>query len=381
VHASTPLPGDPAAFLDEDALRPRLRAELERAVRSRLPPAGEPVAVTLSGGIDSSAVAALARRLHEGRVLAWSVWFGPEHASELEFSALVAAHLGAEHRVLELPAATILHHLDGTVALLGKPNGDPLTVPNALLFRDAAAHAGVVLNGEGGDPCFGGPKNLPMLLSELFDGVAQAAPPDGRARAYLRAHLKCLDDLDELVRPELRASFSTAALEADVTAAFADPRWGAFVNKLMALNVRYKGGHHILPKVEQLSAPFGVLPRSPLFDPTVVARAFTVPAQLKLRGTVEKYLFKQAVADLLPARILERPKSGMMVPVEAWFTGPLREAARARLLDGLDRWGLFRRDYLERLLARRLPGLRPRHGVKLWLLLTLEAWLRQVVGS
>lgn len=80
--------------------------------------------------------------------------------------------------------------------------------------------------------------------------------------------------------------------------------------------------------------------------------------------------------DLLPPEIVARPKSGMMVPVEAWFRGPLLPQAKQRLLDGLRQHHLFRPDYLERLLQGRLGGLRPRHGAKIWLLLTLESWLR-----
>jgi asparagine synthase (glutamine-hydrolysing) len=152
----------------------------------------------------------------------------------------------------------------------------------------------------------------------------------------------------------------------------------------MAINVALKGGHHILPKVDALSAPFGVRPRSPLFARPVVEMAFAIPPQLKLRGSVEKYLLKESVRDLLPPAILERPKSGMLVPVEGWFAprgGPLHGHARQRLLDGLTGWGLVRRPWLERLLAGRLGGLRPRHGAKTWLLVTLEAWLRTVVGT
>ena len=67
--------------------------------------------------------------------------------------------------------------------------------------------------------------------------------------------------------------------------------------------------------------------------------------------------------------------------VKAWFRGPLLPHARERLLDGLTRWNLFERAYLEQLLAGKLPGLRPRHGAKIWLLVTLEAWLRTVIGS
>ncbi|HZO25106.1 MAG TPA: asparagine synthase-related protein, partial [Chloroflexota bacterium] len=126
---------------------------------------------------------------------------------------------------------------------------------------------------------------------------------------------------------------------------------------------------------------FGVVPRAPLFDRAVVELAVSAPPQLRLRGSVEKFLLKQAVRDLLPLSIVERPKSGMLVPVEAWFRGPLLATARERLLDGLGPYHLFERAYLERLLAGRLGGVRPRIGQKIWLLVTLEAWLRTHLGG
>jgi asparagine synthase (glutamine-hydrolysing) len=258
--------------------------------------------------------------------------------------------------------------------MLSDPIGDPLTVPNALLFREAAEEVSTVLTGEGGDPCFGGPKNLPMLLAELYSGEAEA-----RERSYLRAHLKCYDDLDRMLTPAVQAALADSPLEGRLGPHFSDPRWRSLVTKLQAINVIYKGGHHILPKVDALSAPFGVRPRSPLFDRAVVELAFAIPPQLKLHGSVEKYLLKQAVRDLLPREIVDRPKSGMLVPVEAWFRGPLLPQARERVLDGLAPFGLFQREYLERLLRGRLGGLRPRHGAKIWLLVTLEAWLRTVL--
>ena len=367
---------------DEEECRRRLRARLEEAVTRQLP-AGEAVGAFLSGGIDSSLVVALARRRHDKPVLTYSVSFGPGYPNELPWSSLVADHCGTDHRIVELSPAVVLRHLDDAVGMLPKPIGDPLTVPNALLFREAAAEVGVVLTGEGGDPCFGGPKNQQMLLAELLgDGAnPDAGDPLARERAYLRAHQKCYDELDTMLVDDVRAALAEAPLEARLGPSFADSRWPRFVTRLMALNVTLKGAHHILAKVEALSAPFGVLPRSPLFARPIVEAAFGVPPRLKLRGSVEKYLLKQAVRDLLPPAILERPKSGMLVPVEAWFQGPLLGEARTRLLDGLAPAGLIRRTYLERLLAGRLGGLRPRRGAKIWLLVTLEAWLRTVLGA
>jgi asparagine synthase (glutamine-hydrolysing) len=363
----------------EEDLRQRLRRELEGAVIRRLPQ-GEKVGAFLSGGLDSSLVVALAKQWHGQEVITYSVSFGPEYRNELPFSSLVAQHCGTTHRIVELSPKVILHHLDETIALHSDPIGDPLTVPNSLLFREASAEVGVVLNGEGGDPCFGGPKNLPMLLAELYGDITGTEDEKlARERSYLRAHLKCFDDFDRALSPRMKEAIAAQPIEASLTPLFADPSWRTFVGKLMAFNLFLKGAHHILHKVDEVSAPFGMLARAPLFDQRVAEVAFRAPPQLKLKGSVEKYLLKRAVEDVLPREIIDRPKSGMLVPVEGWFQEPLLPEARARLLDGLKQWELFDRVWLERLLNGKLGGLRPRHGVKIWLLITLEAWLRKVL--
>lgn len=356
------LPASPAHAEPEETLRRHLRSTLEDAVERALP--DEDVCVTLSGGIDSSLVTALAARRR--RVTALSISFGEGHRNELEFSAAVARHVGAEHVVVTVTPEDVRRRFDDAVGALSEPNGDPLTVPNLLLFE--AAPRRVVLNGEGGDPSFGGPKNAPMLLSDLYGD-------DGIEDAYLRAHQKCWDELPELLGP------GPYGVERLVTPWFEDPRWTSYLDRLMAINVAWKGAWHILPKVDSLAGVAGKVPRSPLFDRRVVELAFALPARMKRNGSVEKYLLKEAVRDLLPPAVVDRPKSGMMVPVEAWFDGPLRAWARERLLDGLTAWDLVDRRYVERLVGKGTGGLRPRRGVKIWLLLTLEAWLRTVIGK
>jgi asparagine synthase (glutamine-hydrolysing) len=228
------------------------------------------------------------------------------------------------------------------------------------------------------------------LLAELLELDGEDGDPYARAKSYLRAHQKLYDELPSMLRPELAAALASHELEQLVQVWLADPgrdavggvdkhRWPSLLDKLMAINVAFKGAHHILPKVDHLSFGSGVCPRSPLFDRRIVELSFAIPAALKRRGAIEKHLLKEAVRDLLPLAIVERPKSGMMVPVEAWFRGPLRKLAEERLIDGLGSWDLIEPRYLRDLCAFKLGGLRPRHGVKIWLLLTLEAWLRTVL--
>ncbi|MEU3255101.1 asparagine synthase-related protein [Streptomyces sp. NPDC006997] len=358
-----------------------LRALLEEATARRLP-AAEAVGVLLSGGIDSSLVTALAAKLHGHPVHTYSISFGGELPNELGYSGLVAAHCHTRHRVLTVSGTAVAARLADTAALLDSPVGDPLTVPN-LLLAEAVAGDGLttVLNGEGGDPVFGGPKNLPMLVQEMHAGSPGAAGTpwyEDRATAYLRSYRKCWTDLPRLLTPDaLDALGSAPAPQRFVAPYLTGPdRMPHLLNQLLHCNLRTKGAHHILTKVERLTASQGLEGRAPLFDRRVVDHAFAVPPTLKLRGTVEKWVLKEAVRDLLPATVVDRPKSGMRVPVQQWLGGPLRELAGDLLLGrAARRRGLFRPDTV-RTWMRGEGTLLPRQGGKLWLLLTLELWLR-----
>ncbi|OKJ13643.1 asparagine synthetase B family protein [Kitasatospora sp. CB01950] len=354
-----------------------LRELLERAVARRLPD-GQDVAVLLSGGVDSSLVTALAARLHDRPVHTYSISFGNELPNELGYSGLVAAHCGTRHRVLTVPGEQVAARLADTVALLDSPVGDPLTVPN-LMLAEAVAGDGlaVSLNGEGGDPVFGGPKNLPMLVFEL---LRDDASEQARAEAYLHTYRKCWEDLPVLLTGEALAELDALGPDTHprrhVAPYLTDRRMPSLIDQLLHCNLRTKGAHHILTKVERLTASQGIQGRSPLFDRQVVDHAFATPPTLKLRATEEKWILKEAVRDLLPDTVTYRPKSGMRVPVQQWLRGPLAELTGDLLLGPTARArGLFRADTVETWMHG--GGLLlPRQGGKLWLLLTLELWLR-----
>ncbi|MGY4100218.1 asparagine synthetase B family protein [Nocardia sp. R16R-3T] len=362
---------DPRAAADH-ALE--LRGLLEDAVARRLP-VGEPVGVLLSGGIDSSLVTALAAKMHDQRVRSYSISFGGTTPNELAYSGLVATHCDTDHRVLTVSGETVASRLARTVSLLDCPVGDPLTVPNLMLAEAVAADGiRVVLNGEGGDPVFGGPKNLPMLIFELSrDDPA----PDARALAYLDSYRKCYGDLPVLLSPDVLTALADAPPLTDLVAPYLHQgRMTSLLNQLLHTNLRTKGAHHILTKVERLTAASGLEGRAPLFDRAVIDHAFRVPGRYKLAGTSEKWILKQAVRDLLPATIVDRPKSGMRVPVQQWLSVPLRELGHDLLLGSSARArGLFRTDTIGSWL-RGEGALLPRQGGKLWLVLSLELWLR-----
>lgn len=177
----------------------RLRSLLDQVVQEYLPQ-GEPVGAFLSGGLDSSCITALAAKFHNSPVHTYSIHFGSDCPNELEFSSLVAEHCQTQHHILEITPNQMWEQLPETLAYLDDPIGDPLTVPNLLIGRLAREAVRVVLNGEGGDPCFGGPKNQPMLLNNLYGSVTNQ--PDF-LEAYLISFQKCALDLPQLLKPEI----------------------------------------------------------------------------------------------------------------------------------------------------------------------------------
>jgi asparagine synthase (glutamine-hydrolysing) len=344
----------------------QLRSHLDQVVQDSLPEA--PVGVFLSGGLDSSAITALAAKFHNYPVHTYSTHFGDPYPNELEFSSLVARHCDTQHHILEIPLSQMWEQLPEAMAWLDDPIGDPLTVPNLLLGQLAQHQVGVVLNGEGGDPCFGGPKNQPMLINQLYSSVSQQDP----IRAYLLAFRKCAADLPQLLKPELWG------LVQHEPYCFADDLHSSasYLNRLMALNIKFKGADQILTKVNNLTRAAGVEGRSPLFDQRIVELSMTIPPQYKLSGVEEKAVLKQAVADLLPEAILKRPKSGMMVPVQAGFQREWKRAARDLLLSRRAEIA----PYLHQSLIQQWLNYQGdpwrRYGVKLWLLVSLEIWLQ-----
>ena len=348
------------------------RACLERAVDKRLP-RGREVGLLLSGGLDSSLVGALVGgdRLQAS----YSLSFGKQYRNELEFSGLVAQHLGVPHRVVEVSARDVRRAFERTARTLDEPIGDPLTVPNVLVAERARQDVDVVFNGEGGDPLFGGPKNLPMLAAELYGGAQETGL--GREHRYLASYNKGYETLTELLTPDFAAEVAERPLSAEQLAPYFELEpLPELLDRLMHINLRLKGASQILTKVYKVAGAVGLLARSPLFDRELVELAFSFPASYRLKGTVEKWVLKEAVRDLLPEVIIDRPKSGMLVPVHFWFLRQLRGFARDLLLSRRARGrGLFRVAEVERLLKYQGGGPRARHGDRIWLLLSLECWL------
>ncbi|QGJ70206.1 Asparagine synthase [Planctomycetales bacterium 10988] len=342
-------------------------------------PQDEPVAVFLSGGLDSSVVTAEVARQYPGKIQTFALHFGEGYPNELEYAKAVAERVGTEHQEVLLRPQDFLSRLEQMIWHLDDPVGDPITMPNFELSRIVSQTHNVIYNGEGGDPCFGGPKNIPMCLQHWYGGIQR--PANFREQAYLASYRRGYEELTRLLTPEvLREIDFERDLESILTPFFATEQPSRFLDKLQLINIQLKGAHLILPKVERMTGAWGLRVREPLFDERMVQMSFQLPGHLKLAQGDEKIILKRCYENQLPESVIKRPKSGMRVPVHYWFQKELKKVARSVLRKKtLKREGIFRPERVKQLLdyaTEEGPG---RYGLRLWMLLTFEIWRKQVL--
>ena len=354
------------------------RTQLGGAIRRRLPN-NEPVAVFLSGGLDSSVVAAEAVRQYDGPLKSYTIHFGQDYPNELDHARSVARHLKLDHEEVLIQPKDFLPKLREAIWHLDDPIGDPITTPNFQLAAHVSREARWSLNGEGGDPCFGGPKNIPMLLQHWYGGVDRA--DDFREQAYLQSYRRCYDDLRRLLSPDfLRQVDFEDDLQRPLRPFFRQQASPLFLDKLAAINIRLKGGQLILPKIERMLGASGMIPLAPLFDERLIRLSFEMPSHLRLHHGVEKVVMKRAYAGDLPSPVINRPKSGMRVPVHFWFQHELKRYARKVLNPRRIRQaGIFDPQRVKQLLAYDIEEGPGRYGIRIWMLLTFEIWRRLVI--
>ncbi len=371
---------DPALGEGPVAVR-EARRLLRSAVERRLN--GEArVGVFLSGGIDSSAVAAGLCQAGAS-VQAYSLDFG-ELSFEKPQAETVARSLGIPLTFVTVSGEQIAGALDDLVWRLDLPFGDPVTGPQYVLGRTARDDGlETVFNGEGGDQLFGGWTSKPMIAAEVYAGLYGE---ETREESYLRSYHRFYGLEARLYTPAFQAQVGgPGQRRAHLEPLLRSDSVSTVLDRVRLADIGLKGCQNIVPRAERMANGWGLDVRMPLFDRQLAEFSFRLPPQLKLRGSVEKWVFKRAIRKQLPDDIVWRGKSGMRVPITAWALGPLRETLEALLgRSALERRGLFRDEYVS--LLRRgenEPGeARGRRiGERLWTLAMLEAWMRVFIDG
>jgi asparagine synthase (glutamine-hydrolysing) len=385
----------------DGALADTLWAKIERAVESQLV-ADVPVGIFLSGGVDSSTVAAAAVRRAGRRMTAFSIGFENPSFDESLQARLVADALGIEHVTETLREDNLLEVVDQALDGLDEPLADPSFLPTYLLSRLAARHVKVVIGGDGGDELWGG---YPTYLAHRVARLYGALPPWIRKRAIepairrlpiddryqslewklrrfterweddpIRRHLRWMSSAD---LPDLTAAIPAARDLPPATLAAALPTTGDGLQRLLALDFTTYLPGSVLTKVDRASMAHGLEVRPPLLDDALVDFAFSLPGRYKLRGRRGKYLLRRAARGKIPDAIVDRPKKGFGIPLAAWLRGPLHDRLAA-VVNGSPLWdtGLAERRVFQTW-HREHRERRRDHSKPLWALYVLDRWLRR----
>lgn len=382
----------------------RFRAAVGRHCRSDVP-----LGVFLSGGVDSSAVAAAVREWEPGRrVRTFSIGFDDPSFDESAHARAVARHLGTEHHERTFSAGAVLDLLPGVAGWLDEPFGDASVLPTHLLSRFARGEVTVALGGDGADelmagyPTFGAERaarayaRLPKFARAAVGSVVDRLPVDHRnlsldfkAKQFLRgageapalAHQRWLGSFAGAEIARLLVDPGGADVEAEHLARAAPLADRA--DPLRASLRLYQATYlpdDILFKVDRASMACGLEVRAPFLDAELVDYVATLPTGYHLRGGVGKRLLKRALAGRLPEAILRRPKKGFGIPVARWLRGPLSPLLGSLLEPGrIARQGLFRPAEVARIVGEHQAGVRD-HRKPLWSLLMFQLWHDQWLG-
>ena len=385
----------------------KLRELLADAVKSQLV-SDVPLGVLLSGGIDSSTVAAFAQKFADKPVKTFSIGFDEASFDESVYARQVARHLGTEHYEDRLSVEKAADLLPEIAVWLDEPISDASILPTFLLARFVRQHVTVALGGDGGDEIFAGYlmyrahklaakyEMIPSFLRKnVIENVVKKLPNgtgnmsfDFKAKRFINSvaerdlikrHHSFFGSFTSGEQENLLTSAVKAQSGADI---YKEARhWFDVCNadnlteKMQFLDQKLYLAEDILTKVDRAAMAVSLETRSPFLDYRVAEFAASLPESYKLNGGKTKFVLKRAVAPLLPETILKRPKKGFGIPVAQWLKTKLNPLARDLLsAERLKKQGLFNHDFVEKLLVEHEKG-RANHYKTLWTLIVFQLWI------
>ncbi|HUI43499.1 MAG TPA: asparagine synthase (glutamine-hydrolyzing) [Terriglobia bacterium] len=399
-----------APYRNEQDCVETYRGLLEEAVGSHLM-SDVPLGVFLSGGLDSSAVAALMTRIRCSPVETFSVGYTEEPYSELPYAQLVADHLKSGHHEVRVSRQEFFDALPKLIWHEDEPIVWPSSVALYFVARLAREHVTVVLTGEGSDETLAGYTRYAFTLSNrAFDRVYRRLTP-ARLRAVIRRQAAGSPLIGANLRRRLAHTFlardgeswasfyfdnffaafsedeqaglltGETAAELDTGSAYRqvlgywEHSTGELLHRLLYTDIKTYLVE-LLMKQDNMSMAASIESRVPFLDHALVEFATNVPQRLQVRGLTGKRILKKAVEDLLPPSILHRPKLGFPTPWSGWLAGPQIDVIEGLLLEPRSvRRGIFQPAAVARLFREHRARYRD-HYDRIWRLLNLELWFR-----
>jgi asparagine synthase (glutamine-hydrolysing) len=382
------------------------RELFRKSVEMRLM-ADVPLGMFLSGGIDSSAIAAMMSTAVSEPIKTFSVAFNEREANELEYARIVSKAFGTDHHEITITPEQFFAELPNLVWHEDEPIGFIASVPLYFVSRLAQQHVKVVLTGEGADETLAGYGRYAKTLQLLNYGRKYEAATPGFLRDAIRGGVATLPGG---LGNKLGRTFLSR--EADIENLFFD-NFGVFPRtmqrEIFSRETRSRIGnldpfalqngwvkktdasdaldkllyadtktylHELLMKQDQMSMAASIESRVPFLDHKLVEFAARLPREMKLRGSTTKWILREAMKGILPTEILDRPKMGFPVPVGTWFRGAYKHVVDEYVLGerAMSR-GVFDGDAVRSLVARHNTG--ENHDERIWALVNFEIWQRQ----
>ncbi len=370
-----------------------------------------PLGMFLSGGIDSSAIAAMMSTMVKDPIKTFSVGFREREANELEYARFVAKTFGTDHHEITITPEQFFNALPNLVWHEDEPIGFIASVPLYFVSKLAKEHVKVVLTGEGADETLAGygryAKAVKLLAyGEKYESVTPgflrdavrggvATLPSAMSRKLGRTFLSRDSHIESLFFDNF-AVFSKS-MQADLLSrktheniADLDPytRQNAWIDKCDAEDVLDKMLyadtktylHELLMKQDQMSMAASIESRVPFLDHKLVEFTARMPREMKLRGGTTKWILREAMKGILPTEILNRPKMGFPVPVGNWFRHSFKHIVEDYVLSerSLSR-GIFSADFVKTIVQRHNAG--ENHDERIWSLVNFEIWQRQFIDG
>lgn len=405
----------PTPSVDEAARE--VRRLLESSVRKRMI-ADVPVGVFLSGGLDSSAIVGLAAQCTDRPLQTFSIGLSDlEGYNELEYAREVAARYRTDHREILFGKKEIEAYLPALVQSQDEPLADPVCIPLFYLSRLARESGIVVVQvGEGSDEQFLGYESRldalrsferkwrhlmaaprPALrLGSALSGIASRVAPGcerwkrifeqalGRKELFWGSVAFSENGEKSRILGEAlaNAGYDSGAVVSSLMKPLLEARPKAdAATRVSYLDLKMRLAELLLMRVDKVTMSVGVEAREPFMDYRLVEYLITLPRRIKIHGWNPKDLLKRAVGDVVPERIIRRPKQAFAAPINVWLRSGLGNFARSVISGSkLRSTGLFRFDVIERMLEDHIDG-RGDYGVQVWTLLNLCSWYDHWIGG
>jgi asparagine synthase (glutamine-hydrolysing) len=388
-----------------DEQRRQFREILDQSVRTADAPA---TAAFLSGGTDSSTVVGALTAARGAPVDTFSIGFDAEGFDEMEYARCAAERYGSRPHEYYLKPADIVSAIPIIAHEYDEPFGNNSAVPTYFCAK-VAREAGFehMMAGDGGDEIFGG--NARYAKQKLFENYFRLPAPIRRGIVEPIAHVPGLSDrfplaklksyvhqanmglplrlesynfmhrtpLDQILAPDFIHAVDPSIADAALTEVYERTASDHYINRMMHLDLKFTLADNDLRKVGTMTEAAGIEARYPLLDDRMVAFANALPVDYKVRGQTLRWFFKEALADLLPEKIINKTKHGFGLPFGVWSTqyAPLGDLVGDSLSDFKQR-GWIEPAYLDHMLAMQRGPHASYYGVMIWVTMMLEQWLQ-----